>query len=82
MNQKIVVFYDEANNFVGLLVKVLQERQEDLIKYVRETYSNVQVFVKENWMRLDFNQDGSVTMEDLKKNLADFYQFLKNYDYI
>ena len=66
MNQRIILFYDEATNFVGMLVKVIQEKQEDLIKYVKETYSNVQVFVKDNWMRLDFNKDGSVTMEDLR----------------
>jgi len=82
LNQKIILFYDEATNFVGMLVKVIQEKQEDLIKYVKETYSNVQVFVKDNWMRLDFNKDGSVTMEDLRQKIKEFYEFLKNYDYI
>ena len=33
-------------------------------------------------MRLDFNKDGSVSMEDMRKNLHEFYEFLKNYDYI
>ena len=52
------MFYDDATNFVGMLVKVIQGKQEDLVKYVAETYSNVQVYLKENWMRLDFNNDG------------------------
>ena len=82
LNQKIVLFYDDATNFVGMLVKVLQERQDDLVKYITETYSNVQVFVKDNWMRLDFNQDGQVSMEDMRKNMNEFYEFLKSYDYI
>ena len=53
--KKVIVFYDDATNFVGMLIKVLQERQEELVAYVRRTYSNVQVFVQDNYMRLDFN---------------------------
>ena len=26
LNQRVVVFYDDATNFMGMLVKVLQER--------------------------------------------------------
>ena len=33
-------------------------------------------------MRLDFNQDGQVSMEDMRKNMNEFYEFLKSYDYI
>ena len=82
LQQKIVLFYDDTTNFVGMLVKVMRERQDELIKYIKETYSNVQIFVKDSWMRLDFNKDGSVSMEDMRKNLHEFYEFLKNYDYI
>lgn len=80
--KKVVLYYDEATNFVGMLIRVLSERQDDLVAYVRRTYSNVQVFVKDNYLRLDFNQDGSVSMEDLRTSLVQFYDFLKSYDYI
>ena len=33
-------------------------------------------------MRLDFNQDGSVSMDDLRASLLQFVEFLKNFDYI
>lgn len=33
-------------------------------------------------MRLDFNQDGSVGMDDLRQSLMQFYEFLKSYDYL
>jgi len=33
-------------------------------------------------MRLDFNKDGSVSMEDMRANLLQFYEFLKSYDYL
>ena len=80
--KKIVLFYDEATSFVGMLITVLGDRQEELVAYVRRTYDNVQVFMKDNYLRLDFNQDGSVSMEDLRASLLQFYEFLKSYDYI
>ena len=82
MPKKIVLFYDEATNFVGMLIRVLGERQEELVAYVQRTYSNVQVFVQDNYMRLDFNKDGSVGMDDLRESLMQFYEFLKSYDYL
>ena len=65
-----------------MLISVGKDRQGDLAKYIRETYSNVTVFMHENWMRLDFNKDGSVTAEDLRKSLTEFYKFLINYHYL
>jgi hypothetical protein len=65
-----------------MLIKVLNERQAELLVYLEKTYSNVAVFVQENWLRLDFNQDGTVSMDDLRANLKDLYEFLKSYDYI
>lgn len=82
LNQNVVFFYDEVSNFVGMLISVVRDRQGELAKYIRETYSNVTVFMHENWMRLDFNRDGSVTAEDLRKNLTEFYRFLVNYHYL
>lgn len=82
LNQNVVLFYDETTNFVGLLLKVLSDRQETLIAYVRKTYSNVTIFVKDNWLRLDFNADGVVTMDDMRTGLTQFYEFLKSFDYI
>ena len=41
----------------------------------------MQVFVKENWLRLDFNNDGHVSKEDLKKGLSEIYDFIKNFEY-
>jgi hypothetical protein len=82
VNQRVVLFVDEATNFVGMLLQVLNERQGELIDYIQKTYSNVNVFVQDNWLRLDFNEDGSVGTEDLRKGLAQLYEFLKSYDYI
>jgi hypothetical protein len=32
-------------------------------------------------MRLDFNKDGHVSMEDLRKGVHDLYEFMLKYDY-
>lgn len=82
LQERLVLFYDEASNYVGMLLEVLPARQGELLKYVRETYSNVRLFVQENWLRLDFNQDGSIGMEDLRKSVAKLYEFLKTFDYL
>jgi hypothetical protein len=82
LNQKVVFFYDEASSFVGMLISVLRERQTELVDYIRKTYSNVTVFIQDNWIRLDFNRDGILSPEELKKNLQDFYKFLINFHYI
>lgn len=33
-------------------------------------------------MRLDFDHDGSVSVDDLKKSMVGLYDFLKNFDVI
>mgnify|MGYP001452876933 CR=1 FL=1 len=53
-----------------MLLQVLKERQGELITYIQKTYSNVRVFVQDNWLRLDFNEDGSVGIEDMRKGLS------------
>jgi hypothetical protein len=42
----------------------------------------VVVFVQDNWLRLDFNHDGTVSIDDVRIGLNSLYEFLKNYDYI
>lgn len=78
----MVLFVDETRNVVGLLVKVLRENQGHLLEYVKNTYTNVGVFVQDNWLRLDFNKDGMVSIDDVRKSLTELYEFLKSYDYI
>ena len=46
------------------------------------TYSAVSVTVSGTWMRLDFDSDGSVSVDDLKKSVFGLYEFLRNFDVI
>lgn len=36
----------------------------------------------DNWMRLDFNKDGTIHADELRKRLNSFYEFLLSYHYI
>ena len=35
VQDKVVLFYDDATKFVGMLIRVLTERQDELVAYVR-----------------------------------------------
>ena len=35
LSEKVVLFYDEATHFIGMLIRVLTERQDELVAYVR-----------------------------------------------
>jgi hypothetical protein len=47
-------------------MEVLIEHQEKLREYLARNYENLQVVIRDNWMRLDFNKDGQVSIEDIK----------------
>ena len=51
-------------------------------EYVKKTYASVTVTAKDGWMRLDIDNDGSVSVDDLRKSMQNLYQFLKDFDMI
>jgi len=54
LKENIIVIYDHTTNYLTLLVQMYKEHQTKLLDYLREHYENVQIFIKDNWMRLDF----------------------------
>lgn len=61
---------------------MITDKQERITEYVTKTYSSVKVITQDNMMRLDFDNDGSITIDDLKKSMVSLYEFLKNFDVI
>ena len=61
---------------------MISDKHEQINQYVEKTYSQVQVTVSGTWMRMDFDHDGSVSIDDLKKSMVGLYEFLKNFDVI
>ena len=80
--QHVFFLYDSVSKTITTFVNVITTKQDEVRTYVGKTYSHVQITVKDNWMRLDFDNDGSVTVDDLKKSMIGLYDFLKNFDLI
>jgi len=82
MREKIVFFYDEATKVLSFLVQIYNEHQEQVKKYISTHYENVKVELQNNWMKLDFDKDGIVSVDDFKKGLKQLYEFLLNFNYL
>jgi len=80
--QKVVFLYDTTTQSVSTYIQVLTTRHQEIVDYVNKTYSQVSVFTKDNMMRLDFNGDGKISLDDLQKSMVGLYEFLKNFDVI
>jgi len=80
--QNVFFLYDKATNTVTSYINVITTKQNEIKDYVEKTYSTASVILEGTWMRLDFDNDGSVSQEDLKASMVGFYEFLKNFDVI
>lgn len=80
--QHVFFLYDSVTKTITTFISVITTKQDEVRSYVGKTYSHVQITVKDNWMRLDFDNDGSVTVDDLKQSMVGLYDFLKNFDLI
>ena len=80
--QNVFFVYDAATQRVTSFIRVIAEKQEAITSYVQKTYSCVSVLTQDTWMRLDFDNDGSVSSDDLKKSMHGLYDFLRNLDII
>jgi hypothetical protein len=80
--QNVFFLYDNATKTITSYINVITDKQSEIKDYVNKTYQRVQVNVEGTWMRLDFNDDGSVSLDDLKMSMVGLYDFLKEFDVI
>ena len=80
--ENVFFLYNSATNQITSYIKVITTKHQTITDYVNTTYSKVQVSVSDNWLRLDFDNDGSVSVDDLKKSMFGLYEFLQNFDVI
>lgn len=79
---KVFFLYDDALKRVAAFVNVVADRRTQIIEYVTKTYSCVSVHAKDGWLRLDFDKDGSVSVQDLKNSMIGLYEFLKDFKFL
>ena len=82
LTSNLYVIYDKSSHVLSFLMEVLLEHQQKVRDYLARHYENVTVLIRDNWMRLDFNKDGHVSIEDIKKGAQELLEFLKNFDYL
>lgn len=80
--QQVFFLYDSVTMKITTFINVITTKQEEVTSYVTTTYTMVNIQVEGTWMRLDFDKDGSVSVDDLKKSMVGLYDFLKNFDII
>ncbi len=81
LKENLIVIQDKSDKYISFLIKVMKEHQDTISHYVHSHYQNVCVTLSEQWMRLDFNNDGQVDAEDLKEGMIQLYEFMANYEY-
>ena len=82
LSSNLYVIYDKSTDMLSFLMEVILEHQQKLKEYLAKNYENVTVLIRDNWMRLDFNKDGHVSIDDIKKGAHELFEFLKNFDYL
>lgn len=81
LKKNLYIWYDDAKDVIQVFMQIIKDQQQKVAEYVRQHYENVQIFISDNWMRLDFNQDGQVSLGDIKKAIMELYDFMRNYPY-
>jgi hypothetical protein len=85
LKENIFFIYDQSSNYISFMIKKFSEnwseQQTKIIDYVREHYENVHFFVSQNWLRLDMDNDGHVSKEDIQKSFSLLYDFMIHYEY-
>ena len=80
--QQVFFLYDSVTMKITTYINVITTKQEQVTAYVTKTYTMVNINVEGTWMRLDFDKDGSVSVDDLNESMVGLYDFLKNFDII
>lgn len=82
LTSNLYVIYDKSQHVLSFLMEVILEHQQKVKEYLARNYENVTVIIRDNWLRLDFNKDGHVSIEDIKKGAQELLEFLRNFDYL
>ena len=66
MVNNVFFLFDQVTGKITSFIRVITTKHTQINEYVTKTYSQVSVTIEGTWMRLDFDHDGSVSLDDLK----------------
>lgn len=62
-------------------MSVTTQKMDDIEDYIKTHYHNFKLVVSEQWIKLDIDQDGFVSLNDMVESLKNLYDFIVNYEY-
>ena len=72
-----VLMFSYTEQKISLICKNIQESQ--FYEFLATKFNDVKITLQKQWMRLDFNCDGKVTIDDVKNTLMIIFTTLKVY---
>jgi len=82
LKENFLILYDQSTHYIAVLINIIKEHQQKVIQHISKYYENITVAIQDNWLRLDFNNDGHVSMEDIRTSVKELYAFLRDYHYL
>ena len=81
MYGNFVVVKDTSTQCVSVIVQHTAEQRDRLKGFVEERLPLAKVYFSDYWMRLDFDNDGSVSVEDVKATVRALSEAVRGYGY-
>ena len=80
LKDNIYFVYSMTSNNISIVFKKVADTK--FVKYFLSQFNQCKLVVHDTWMRLDFDEDGQVTLQDIKENLKQAYAFVQSLEWI
>lgn len=81
VRERLLVIWDRSTQLISFVTEHFVQNKEQLLTYVNKHYANAKLVIHQQWVRLDYNGDGQVSVEDVKSSAVGLYKFLQEFEY-
>jgi hypothetical protein len=81
LSEKCQIIYNKAKEVVVFIMSVTTHKLDDIEDYIKTHYHNFKLVVNEQWIKLDIDEDGVVSINDMVESLKNLFDFIVNYEY-
>lgn len=78
VHSNILVIYDTSSQKMSLIVNSM--KNSSIAQVIHEKFQNTKVLMTQNWLKLDFNQMGKVSITDLIATIKGVQELVKHMD--